>query len=293
MELRQLEYFVAVAEEQSFTRGAERVQISQPGISSQIRQLERELGTPLFDRSGRNASLTPVGKAVLGRAKDTLVSVRAIQIAVDQVTGLIRGELAIGMVTACTVTMLFDALSTFHVAHPNVRVTLTEDSSNALIQQVRDGSLDLALIGASDDLPYALDTLLIASERLVVLVPRDHEMAGRSSVTLQDLRGHPVICMPAGTGIRTVFDRACVAQNVRLDVTFQASAPVAVANLALRGLGVAILTESIASVYADQAAAVALAEVDTPASLVLIWKADSPALQAFLSHVRTASLALE
>src|SRR6185437_608964 len=102
MELRQLEYFVAVAEEANFTRAAERVRISQSGVSAQIRQLERELGARLFDRSGRTATLTAAGEAALDPARAVLASMNSVRQAVDGVTALVRGRLAIGMVTACT-----------------------------------------------------------------------------------------------------------------------------------------------------------------------------------------------
>src|ERR1700759_1183095 len=101
MELRQLEYFVAVAEEANFTRAAERVHISQSGVSAQVRQLEHELGADLIDRSGRSATLTPAGHAALSPARAALASVAAVRLAVDDVAGLVRGRLTVGMVTAC------------------------------------------------------------------------------------------------------------------------------------------------------------------------------------------------
>ncbi len=155
MELRQLEYFVAVAEEANFTRAAERVHISQSGVSAQIRQLEHDLGAELIDRSGRSASLTPAGQAALPQARAALTAVSAVRQAVDEVTGLIRGRLVIGMVTACTVTPLFDALAGFHRAHPGIEIALVEGNSDWLIEQVRSGQADLALIGAAGAPPAA------------------------------------------------------------------------------------------------------------------------------------------
>src|SRR5512147_1594849 len=111
MELRQLEYFVAVAEESGFTRAAERVHISQSGVSAQVRQLERELGASLIDRSGRAATLTVAGAAALAPARAALAAASAVRAAVDDVNGLLRGRLVVGMVVACTVTPLFEALA--------------------------------------------------------------------------------------------------------------------------------------------------------------------------------------
>src|SRR3954453_16239663 len=98
MELRQLEYFLAVAEEGGFTRAAERVHISQSGVSAQLRQLERELGTPLIDRSPRAASVTPAGAAALEPARAALAAVTAVRQAVDEVNGVVRGRIVAGMV---------------------------------------------------------------------------------------------------------------------------------------------------------------------------------------------------
>jgi DNA-binding transcriptional LysR family regulator len=126
MELRHLEYFVAVAEEHSFTRAAERVHISQSGVSAQIRQLEREVGAQLFDRSARTATLTVAGKAALEHARAALAATDALTQAVGEVTDLIRGRLTVGMVIGCTLTPLFDALAAFHQAHPGVEISLLE-----------------------------------------------------------------------------------------------------------------------------------------------------------------------
>src|SRR4051812_15637322 len=129
MELRQLEYFVAVAEEANFTRAGERVHISQSGVSAQVRQLERELGADLLDRSTRRATLTTAGLAALGPARAALAAAASVRAAVDEVNELMRGRLVVAMVTACTVTPLFDALAAFHLAHPGVEIILSEDTS--------------------------------------------------------------------------------------------------------------------------------------------------------------------
>ncbi|HEX2822226.1 MAG TPA: LysR family transcriptional regulator [Streptosporangiaceae bacterium] len=289
MEMRQLEYFIAVAEEANFTRAAQRVHISQSGVSAQIRQLEHDLGATLIDRSGRTATLTAAGAAALPRARAVLASADAVQQAVDAVTGLIRGRLVVGMVTACTVTLLFDALAAFHRAHPGVEITLIEDGSDRLIERVRTGAADLALIGASGTPPPGLGALPIVSERLVAAVPPGHPLAGRPRITLADIAAYPIVCMPAGTGIRTVLDQACAAQSIQPDIALQASAPGAVADLASRGLGVAILSESIAASHDTRLKALVIDDIRTPAVLALIWTAtESPALREFLHHSRQA-----
>ncbi|MCA1006144.1 LysR family transcriptional regulator [Rhodococcus hoagii] len=288
MELRQLEYFVAVAEEANFTRAAARVHVSQSGISAQIRQLENDLGAPLFDRSTRIATLTVAGEAALAHARAALLAVRAVRDAVDDVNHLIRGRLEVGMVTACTVTPLFDALSAFHRAHPGIDVNLREDNSDRLVDGVRSGTIDLALVGVAGDVPADLASSTLVRERLVAAAPAGHRLTRQSSVTLAEVCAHPLIALPPGTGIRAVLDRGCAEQACRPDVALQASAPDAVADLAARGLGVAILSESMAASYPDLESRV-ITDVTVDAVLALVWKQEaSPALRELLTHTRSA-----
>ncbi|SDO19615.1 DNA-binding transcriptional regulator, LysR family [Streptomyces sp. cf386] len=289
MELRQLEYFVAVAEERNFTRAAERVHISQSGVSAQIRQLERELGTELFDRSARTATLTLAGKAALEHARAALAAAGAVGQAVGEVTDLIRGRLTVGMVIGCTVTSLFDALAAFHRAHPGVEISLLEDNSDLLVERVRAGTIDLALVGTATATPDGLEALTIISERLVAAVPAGHPLAKQRRVTLGDLATHPIVCMPPGTGLRTVFDLACTAQSLQPSIALQASAADAIADLAARGLGVAILSTSMAASYGDRLTARTIEDIETPALLALIWKSThNPAVRELLVHSRRA-----
>lgn len=290
MELRQLEYFVAVAEEANFTRAAERVHISQSGVSAQIRQLERELGAELVDRSTRVATLTPAGAAALGPARAALAAATEVRHAVDDVNGLLRGRLAVAMVTACTVTPLFDALAAFHRAHPGVEVALSEDASDRMIEQVRSGLVDVALVGAAGEPPTGLEALTLVREGLVALAPPDHPLGGRQRVRLADLVAHPLVCLPPGTGIRTVLDRACAARGVEPTVALQASAPDAVVDLARRGMGLGILSESMtAELDGEGLTPIRITGIDEDALLALVWKAGTnPALHALLRHCRSA-----
>jgi DNA-binding transcriptional LysR family regulator len=289
MELRQLEYFVAVAEEANFTRAAQRVHVSQSGVSAQIRQLERDLGAPLIDRSGRVATLTGAGAAALPHARAALAAAAAVRQAVDDVTGLLSGRIVVGMVTACTVTPLFDALSAFHLAHSGIEIALVEGNSDWLVERVRTGRADLALIGAAGAPPGGLEALTLVSDGLVAAVPPGHPLAGRRAVTLAEVIGYPIVSLPTGTGVRAVFDQACAARGRQPGIAFQASAPGAVADLAGRGLGVAILAETMAAGFSGRLAGVPIEDVESPALLALVWMpGEGPALRALLAHCRQA-----
>ena len=288
MELRQLEYFVAVAEAANFTRAAERVHISQSGVSAQVKQLEAELGAELFDRSARAARLTAAGAAALPHARAALAAAAQARQAVDDVSGLVRGRLTVGMVMGCTVTPLFDALAGFHRRHPGVEIALQEESSDVLIENVRSGGQDVALVGVAGDPPAGLSSEVIVSEGLVAAVPADHPLAGRSAVDLATLCAYDIVCLPVGTGIRSVLDQACAAVGLRPEVALQATAPAAVADLATRGLGVAVLSASMVVDF-GQLSVVPVTGVEIPALLALVWRDQhSPAVGALLPHLRAA-----
>lgn len=286
MELRQLKYFLAVAEEANFTRAAERVHISQPGISAQIRQLENDLGATLIDRSGRSAGLTAVGEVAVDHARAVLAAVEALRRAVDEMNSLVRGRLVVGMVTACTVAPLFDALAGFHRAHPGVEISLVEGESAQLVEYVREGAVDLALIGAADRAPEDLDGQQVISEPIVAAVPHGHPLAEEDGVTLAELSAYPVICLPRGTGIRAVLDQASAARGLTPTVALQAAAPGAVLHLAERGLGVAVLSASMLAQH-PQVRTVPITDADIAAVLALVSApTKSPALRELLVHCR-------
>lgn len=273
MELRQLEYFVAVAEEANFTRAAERVHVAQPAVSAQIRHLERELGQPLFDRSRRAVRLTAAGDAVLPHARAALAAVIAARTAVEELGDLVRGSVVVGTVTAHD----FDTaglLAQFHAAHPLVDITLTTDGSDALLESVDSGRLDAAIVAVGAELPAGLAGEVVTDQRIVAAVAADHPWRRRRTVGLRDLADHPVIALPRGAGIRHQFDRACRAAGVTARVAFEASTPDALADLAERGLGVAVLPESAAT------ARTALHPLPiTPelrGRLVFAWRAQGP-----------------
>lgn len=273
MELRQLEYFVAVAEEANFTRAAERVHVAQPAVSAQIRHLERELGQQLFDRSRRTIRLTAAGEAVLPHARAALAAVTAARTAVEELGALVRGSVVVGTVTAHDFDMP-GLLAQFHAAHPLVDITLTTDESDALVDGLHSGHLDAAIVSVGADLPAGLAAEVVTDQRIVAAISRDHPWRRRRAVALRDLVEHPLVALPTGAGIRHQFDQACRAAGVTARVAFEASTPQALAELAERGLGVAVLPESVAEVRTGLHPVPITPELR--GRLVFAWRADGP-----------------
>jgi DNA-binding transcriptional LysR family regulator len=261
MELHQLEYFVAVAEEASFTRAASRVHVAQPGVSAQVRRLESELGQQLLDRSGRSVRLTEVGSAVLPFARAALDAVANARLAVDDLAGLVRGQVTVGMVSGCALPVLAELLAGFHDCHPGVAIALVEDNSDRLVERLRDGRLDLALIGWAEQTPADLDSVVLVDEELVAAVAPGHPLAdadadadagtgtgtgtGTGAITIRQLRDLPLVSLPRGTGVRAALDAACAAAGFTPRIVFEASALPMVVELAGRGLGLAVVPASI------------------------------------------------
>ncbi|WP_086818502.1 LysR family transcriptional regulator [Allokutzneria sp. NRRL B-24872] len=286
MELRQLEYFVAVAEEANFTKAAAREHVAQPGVSAQIRRLERELGEQLLDRSGRTVRLTEVGKAVLPHARAALAAVAGAKLAVAELAGLLRGRVDVGVVTACGAVDLPSAMADFHEAHPGVEVTLTEGNSADLLDAVRAGELDLALVGLAGAPPEGINTHVVVDERLVAAVGPEDPLAEHAEITLGELRDRALICLPRGTGVRACLDQACAAAGLVPRIAFEASGPMMLEKLAVRGMGVAILPGA-----AGPGLRAIPIEPELRSTLEFAWRANgptAPAARAFVEHLRRA-----
>jgi DNA-binding transcriptional LysR family regulator len=246
MEVRQLEYFVAVVEERSFTRAAQRERVAQPAVSAQIQRLERQVGQPLLTRSSRDVRLTQAGAAFLPHARAALAAIRDAQRAVDEVAGLVRGSVAIGTVTLHPVDVA-GLMADFHTDHPSVEITLGTDNSDVLLDKLADGRLDIAIVSIGvDEEPADVDVHVITDEAIEAAVAHDHPLARRRSLPLDVLCTHPVISLPVGTGLRTRLDTACAALALTPRIAFEATSPLELAELAGHGLGVAILPTSMA-----------------------------------------------
>jgi DNA-binding transcriptional LysR family regulator len=287
MELRQLEYLVAVAEEANFTRAAERIHVAQPAVSAQIQRLERELGQTLVDRSRRAVRLTAAGEAVLPHARAALAAVRAMGVAADEVSQLVRGTVTIGTVTSHNVDIP-QLLADFHAEHPNVEITLGTETSDNLIENVRTGRLDVAIASVGpDEVPDGLSIEVVTDEAIKAAVCLADPLAKRKKIRLADLRDRTLIALPVGAGIRNQFDRACAKAGVSPRIAFEASTPLALADLAGRGLGVAIVPASVPGGRAELHALTFVPELR--GRLVLVWRSAgpiSPAARVLIDRAR-------
>lgn len=244
VELRHLEYFVAVAAERSFTRAATRLHVVQSAVSAAISALERALGATLFERSAQRVVLTDAGEALLPQARATLDAAQAARDAVHEVGKELRGTVVVGCLTGVGGIDFAGLLGRFHKDHPRVRLLLraaTWNGSAGLARSLADGEIDVAFLGVSGRPFPHLNTRQLLRIPQVVVVPADHPLAARDEVTLAEVAGEPFIDYPLGYANRAANDRAFVAAGLERTIAMEATDVGMAADFAAHGLGVTIL----------------------------------------------------
>ncbi|MEJ8281730.1 LysR family transcriptional regulator [Pseudonocardia spirodelae] len=241
MELHQLRYFVAVADEGSFTAAALRLYLSQPSLSVQIRKLEQDVGARLFERTSRQVVLTAAGSALLEHAQLALDQLDRGRQRVAEVSGLREGEVRVGVLPSIGARMLPEVLAEFRRAHPRVDVRIVEhDVSREFEQLVRSGELDLAITR----MPVALSGLhtdVLVREPVLLLVPDGHRLAGLEEAALHELAGEEIVGMRAGYGLRDLADQLLAEAGVRPRLVLETGQLAIVHGMVAAGMGVALL----------------------------------------------------
>ena len=246
MELQQLRYVLAVAEERNFTRAAERCFVVQSALSHQIKSLERELGMDLFARTSRRVELTPAGAAFLPAARAALDAAdRAIADAAAA-SGQIRGTLTIGLIPTVTALDIPAAMGAFHRAHPAVQIRLRQGDSHEFMTAIAQGGMDMAVLGLTEaDVPRLVATRVLDRERLVAVLGVGHRLAGRRRLRLQDLAEDAFVDFPAGSPGRAQSDVAFTAAGVPRRVAFEVASTDLMLELVRNDLAVALLAPAV------------------------------------------------
>lgn len=249
MDLRQLEYVVAVAEELNFTRAAARCHIVQSGLSFQIAKLERELGTPIFERTSRTVRLSPAGEVLLPHARRALAEVDAAQTELAAMSGVVRGTLRLGVIPVNHGSIdLPDLLQTYHRRYPEVDVIVSDVGSVAMVSMLQAGDLDAAFLGLfPEQLPAPLSARLLTVEPLVAIMEGANPCARRRKVGLAELAATTAfIECHHDSGLRTQVDLAFARAGATRHISFELGNLLDVARIASLGLGAAIVPASVA-----------------------------------------------
>ncbi len=289
MELRQLKYFVTVAEELNFRRAAERLYMEQPPLSRQIRQLEEELGVELFHRSKRGVTLTEAGGAFLDEARLTLAQAERAAKAARQAIELRSQQLTIGFSICAFNRVLPEIIQTFRQEFPDVKVILTEMTTHLQIQALLDEKIDIGFIHAPIEQPD-IETITLLREPLVVALPPNHPLAKQEIIDLVSLKNEPfVLCpQPVKPDLYAQIMQLCQQAGFEPNVVQQASPPEVQLALVESGMGISLVAAGAETRHKIGVVYRPLAETTPILEIAAAWQKGhiSPVLQQFLLVVK-------
>lgn len=287
MNLRQLRYLVAVADERHFTRAAAREHVAQPALSQQIRSLEAEIGLELVERTTRRVAMTHAGEVLVARARRALAELDDAHAELRALAGVQAGRLSVGALHTMGPVDLSLLLARFHKRYTGVELIVREQSSEELADMLRDDVIDLAFLSVTERIQRPGLTLRpLVSEELVVVLATDHRLARRRRLRLADLADEPFISFREGARLRELLVGAAADAGFAPRIALESNESRRIRSLVSHGLGVAILPRSDAERPGDSVAVRDLVEPPLSRDVTIALRTErrpSPAAEAFLA----------
>jgi len=240
MEIHQLRYFVAVADEGSFSRAAAKVRVAQPSLSQQIRKLEAEVGQPLFDRLPRSVVLTEAGRCLIDYARQILSSIDDARRCVGELTGEIAGKLTVGAIPTIAPYVLPRLVRKFQEHYPEVTLEIVEDVTEGITRRIEAGELDVALASTCQQTP-TLRRESLGNEPLLALVPEGHPLAEKTLVELDDLKSQRFLLLHEMHCLSQQVHHLLEARHLQPEIALAGSQLDTIANMVAAGIGVSIV----------------------------------------------------
>ena len=280
---RQLEYFVAVAERLSFRAAADACFVTQPGLSAQLKDLERLLGVQLFERSQRTVLLTPAGETLLPLARGILTASGEFVDLARSLTRPLSGTLRLGVIPTVAPYLLPKTLPALRRRYPQLQVRLHEDLTHRLLELLSHGRLDLLLVALEADLGN-VSTLALATDPFVVAVPAQHRLAKRKRVTEADIAAEQVLLLDDGHCLRDQALAVCHTSGASEVGDFRASSLNTLVQMVAGGLGITLLPRLSLEVEAPQLSQIVILPFRKPEpsrTIGLVWRTTSPRAHEF------------
>jgi DNA-binding transcriptional LysR family regulator len=243
---RRLKIFHTVARLLNFTKAAEELHMTQPAVTFQIRQLEEQFNTRLFDRTHNKVTLTDVGNNVFHYADRILKMYDDMTRSITDMTGDVSGGVALGASTTIAEYMLPLLIGEFKVKHPDVRISLKESNTEDIVAMVENNVIDLGIVEG-----YVNNKNLVVDEckkdQLVVIVPNNHPLANENEIHVKELVAHPFISREHGSGTQEVITKYIEdhGEHEPLDIRFELSSPEAIKGAVEAGMGISIVSRAI------------------------------------------------
>jgi LysR family hydrogen peroxide-inducible transcriptional activator len=293
MEIHQLRYFVAVAEEGSFSHAAEREHVSQPSLSQQIQKLEAELNQQLFDRLPRSVVLTEAGRCLLEHARRILTGIADARRCVDALQDDVAGRLSVGVIPSIALYVLPGLIGSFQQRYPKVTFEMFEDTTDKLAQRLEDGTLDVALASTCDETPsLARDSL--GREPLLLLVPKNHRLAHNKSIKWSDLGSEKFLLLHEVHCLSIQVRQLLAANHLEPELVLRGAQLATIARMVAAGLGVTVVPKMmVGTEFVKGCAAVPFARPVPTRELTLLrnpLRFESKAAAAFREEAAAAFL---
>ena len=280
---RQLEYFVAVAERLSFRAAADACFVTQPGLSAQLKDLERLLGVQLFERSQRTVLLTPAGETLLPLARNILTSSGEFVDLARSLTQPLSGTLRLGVIPTVAPYLLPKTLPILRRRYPQLQVRLHEDLTHRLLELLAHGKLDLILVALEADLGNVA-TLALTTDPFVVAVPAQHRLAKRKRVTETDIAGEQVLLLDDGHCLRDQALAVCHTSGASEIGDFRASSLNTLVQMVAGGIGITLLPRLSLEVEApphSQIVIIPFRKPEPSRTIGFAWRTTSPRAHEF------------
>ncbi len=241
LNLHHLALFQAVAEEQSVSRASERLMVSQPAVSKQLKQLERAVGVALFDRTPRGVRATQAGELLSGYARRIFGLAKEAEQALGELRGLRRGSLCVAAGTTIGVYLLPDVFVRFRQSHPGVRISLEIDGSEGVRQRLLEGTVDLGLT-EGDPGDQTLDARVLMEDELIAVAPPGHPLARRRKVTAAEVCREPLVLRETGSAIKSLAERALADRGLPVRPAMSLGSTEAIKRAVAAGVGLAVVS---------------------------------------------------
>lgn len=243
MELRQLHYFIKVAQKQHVTQASEELHVAQSAVSRQIHQLEQELGVSLFVQKGRNLQLTPVGRLFLDRVEGIFSELDRAVREVHEFLDPELGEVRIGFPHSMGISLLPTVVAEFRKEHPHVKFRLRQGTYTSLLRDLIGGEIDLSFVSPFPEAHELVTGELLLSEELYAVVPKHHHLASNESIQLDELRHDPFVMFSEAYSLRSIVLDACKSAGFTPRIGFEGEETDTIRGLVAAGLGVGLLPE--------------------------------------------------
>ncbi|MBU8906780.1 LysR family transcriptional regulator [Desertibacillus haloalkaliphilus] len=247
MEFRQLQFFLEVAKQESFTKAAKEQLVAQPAISKSIQNLENELGVYLFNRRDKRVVLTTEGKRFLSHAKAIQEQVEAAKLEMEEFRGFEKGEVTIGLPSMAGSYFFPNIIVDFKSIYPHLSLSIVEAGTKKIQAMIEEGEIDMGVIIIDEHTPHTLELLPFLSEEMVVCVPVTHKLANQATMTYEQLANEPLVLFKEGYYQRDIISEAGKKSNITPTVSLETNQISLTKSLTRKGLGITLFLKMVIS----------------------------------------------